>query len=151
MQLGTYYIGLEAAEPWLKCQIRKSNLQWPEGQGSMQLLAHQLAPIYNTSIKCYSYASRRENVHKCHNCICIVVVLPSRGSKLEIHLPKGCPCLCRCLEGQEPSFLSIGLHLFAGNLMQVLMMHFFRALLYSIGVARRGPDSWGWARGCMPP
>jgi hypothetical protein len=117
----------------------------------MQLLAHQLAPIYNTSIKCYSYASRRGNVHECHNCTCIIVVLPSRGSKSEIHLPKGCPCLCRRLEGQEPGFLSIGLHLFAGNLMQVLMIHFFRALLHSIGVARRGPDSWGWARGCMPP
>jgi len=107
----------------------------------MQLLAHQFTPIYNTSIKCYSYASRRENVYECHNCTCIIVVLPSHGSKLEIHLSKGCPYLCRHLEGQEPSFLSIGLHLFAGNLMQVLMIHFFHALLCFISVAQGGPDS----------
>jgi hypothetical protein len=113
----------------------------------MQLLAHQLAHIYNTSRKCYSYASRRENVHECHNCICIVIVLPSHGSKLEIHLPKGCPCLCGHLKGQEPGFLCTSLRLFTGNLMQVLMVHFFCVLLCSIGAVRRGPDLWEWAQG----
>jgi hypothetical protein len=79
-RLGTYHIGLEAAEPRLKPKLGKANIQFSEGRGSMQLLAHRLAHIHKISMKCYSYARKREKVHK------VVNLFPEKEKNVHIRV-----------------------------------------------------------------